>query len=523
MACISNSSFSVCINGEIKGFFKGGRGLRQGDPISPYLFTLVMEVFNLIMKKKIQETQWFKYHYKCKQMALTHICFADDLFVLCHGDDQSVLVVKQVLDEFGKVLGLLPNLNKGTIFFGSVPGDIQHKILQVLPFTVGYHPMKYLGVPLLSKRLSKNDCRGLIDKVKDKVGNWKNKKLSYAGRLQLVASVLAPMQVYWMSAYILPCGVIEEIERLLKGFLWCQSDSAKGKAKVAWYDVCFPKDQGGLGLKNLREWNESLVVKNLWRIITQKDSLWGKWVNIVKLKGKSIWDIQCREGDSWGWKFLMNLRDKVKPHVCLINVNGREDYVWVNNAGKKVNSPQIKSDSINHLFFLCEYSGAVWKIFRDKLLFRGLPNQFSGILQCLAKYPYSNNIWNIMNRIVFAACVYFVWQERNYRIFKYRRRSIDNLVQVIQDYIRLKLVSLKIVFSGSFIWACCFLLGLGYIRPFQMLNLGPVCNCGDAFGDIAANSRRNSFWRLIFPSKLVPASSCFPQLYIAAIDAPQKA
>ncbi|XP_071719143.1 uncharacterized protein [Rutidosis leptorrhynchoides] len=101
MTCITSSSFSICVNGEVEGFFKGGRGLRQGDPISPYLFTLVMEVFSLLMKKFTQSSSRFKYHFKCKGMKLTHIYFADDLLVLCNGDVASVKVVKKVLDVFG--------------------------------------------------------------------------------------------------------------------------------------------------------------------------------------------------------------------------------------------------------------------------------------------------------------------------------------------------------------------------------------------------------------------------------------
>nr|GEY86741.1 RNA-directed DNA polymerase, eukaryota, reverse transcriptase zinc-binding domain protein [Tanacetum cinerariifolium] len=111
--------FSAC-------FFKnawdiiGGRGLRQGDPMSPYLFTLVMEIFNLIMINKIEEAQSFKYHFGWKEIKLTHLCFADDLLVVCNGDKDSLEVVKSDLKEFGIMSGLFSNLGKSTIFFGSI-------------------------------------------------------------------------------------------------------------------------------------------------------------------------------------------------------------------------------------------------------------------------------------------------------------------------------------------------------------------------------------------------------------------
>nr|GEX24578.1 RNA-directed DNA polymerase, eukaryota, reverse transcriptase zinc-binding domain protein [Tanacetum cinerariifolium] len=162
---------SICVHGEISGFYKGDRVLRQGDPISLYLFTLIMEVFNMIMTKNISESSLLKYHYGCKELKLTHMCFADDLMVLCNGDKESLKVVKKSLEEFSNVFGLFPNLNKSIIFFGSISEGSNLELLQVLPFKCGHLPMKYLRVPLVSKRLGVNDCRSLIDNV-EKRNNW---------------------------------------------------------------------------------------------------------------------------------------------------------------------------------------------------------------------------------------------------------------------------------------------------------------------------------------------------------------
>lgn len=97
------------------GFFKGARGLRQGDPISPYIFTLVMEVFSLMMRRQTEGNEQFKYHFGCKNMMLTHLCFADDLLVVSHGDVSSVRIIKSVLDEFRSATGLHPNNNKSRV------------------------------------------------------------------------------------------------------------------------------------------------------------------------------------------------------------------------------------------------------------------------------------------------------------------------------------------------------------------------------------------------------------------------
>ncbi|XP_024963995.1 uncharacterized protein LOC112504288, partial [Cynara cardunculus var. scolymus] len=87
---VSTTSFSLAINGNSYGFFQGGRSLRQGDPLSPYLFTIVMEGFSMILRQCIQEASNFGYHRGCEDLNITHLCFADDLFVFTKGDVQSV-------------------------------------------------------------------------------------------------------------------------------------------------------------------------------------------------------------------------------------------------------------------------------------------------------------------------------------------------------------------------------------------------------------------------------------------------
>ncbi|GJZ74268.1 RNA-directed DNA polymerase, eukaryota, reverse transcriptase zinc-binding domain protein [Tanacetum coccineum] len=291
MSYITTTKFSICVNGEIKGYFNGGRGLRQRDPISPYLFTLVMEDFNMIMIKNVEGTSKFKCHYGCKDLKLTHMCFAYNLLVLCHGDAKLIKMVKKSMDEFSSVLGLLPNLNKSTIFFGNVKEEEKTNFVQVLPFKCGVLPMKYLGVPLLAKRLGVSDCKCLIENVENRINYWKNRHLSYAGRIQLIAFILSAMQQYWASVYMLPDTAIKELDHLFKRFLWSAGKSTKGKTIVVWNLVCRPKEQ-------------------------------------VKLKGRSIWEIDYAGSDSCGWKKMLDLRDKVRHHPMFQVGNGKSISAW---------------------------------------------------------------------------------------------------------------------------------------------------------------------------------------------------
>ncbi|GKA86411.1 RNA-directed DNA polymerase, eukaryota, reverse transcriptase zinc-binding domain protein [Tanacetum coccineum] len=264
-----------------------------------------MEVLNLLIQKNIEENSGFKYHFGCKKLKITHLWFADDLLVFCHGDLESVRIIKKSLDEFSGFSGLLPNMQKSTIFFGGLSCAEQQCILNIIPFSVGKLPVRYLGVPLLTKNLSISDCKPLISKVKAKN--------------------------YWASVFLLPKQVIYEINKILKGFLWCQGELTKGKAKISWDNICKPKDQGGLGLKNLGAWNEVLMIKHLWNVAVKKETLWVKWIYMERLKDKNIWEAECDSNCTMGWKNILSLREKIRKHVRWKIGNGKIVNVWYDN------------------------------------------------------------------------------------------------------------------------------------------------------------------------------------------------
>nr|GEV13595.1 RNA-directed DNA polymerase, eukaryota, reverse transcriptase zinc-binding domain protein [Tanacetum cinerariifolium] len=120
----------------------------------------------------------------------------DDLLVMCHGDTTSVKVIKKALDAFSTCSGLLPNNSKRILFFGSMKEEDKNDVRFVLPFVTGKLHVRYLGVPLIVKRLGVKECGCLLDKIKSMIQNWNNKYLSYAGRLQLIATVLESIHVY---------------------------------------------------------------------------------------------------------------------------------------------------------------------------------------------------------------------------------------------------------------------------------------------------------------------------------------
>ncbi|KAL0294053.1 UNVERIFIED_CONTAM: hypothetical protein Scaly_3129800 [Sesamum calycinum] len=283
----SRSSFSVSLNGSIHGFFKGGRGLRQGDPMSPYLFVLVMEIWTLLLRFRIKEAADFQYHWKWLKV----------------------------------------NPAKSQIIFSRAVQQERQQILDYLGFQEGSLPVKYLGIPLTSSRLTIADCRPLIDKVDARLAGWNNQTLSYAGRLQLIKSVLTTLHTYWASAFILPKGVLKTLEKKMRQFLW-HGSAGRRNAKVAWAWISKPKEEGGLGIRSLTTTNQALMLKQLWRIL-QNDgtSIWVDWIQRYRLRNSTIWTFNGALG-SWGWKKMLKLRHLFQRGVIYKIGDGSSFSLW---------------------------------------------------------------------------------------------------------------------------------------------------------------------------------------------------
>lgn len=117
--CITTPIFFVKINGVSEGYFAAKRGVRQGDPLPPYLFVLNMEVLFQMLNK----ARHFAYHPHCLKVKLTYLCFADDLIIFTEPMSSSLLGVKSILDKFYSLFGLEVSYPKSECFSSGIPGE----------------------------------------------------------------------------------------------------------------------------------------------------------------------------------------------------------------------------------------------------------------------------------------------------------------------------------------------------------------------------------------------------------------
>lgn len=142
--------------------------------------------------------------------------------------------------------------------FGGCSLKLQQRCLAISGFQEGTLPFKYLGVPIVSSRLTKMECRSLLDKMNTQIQVWSSRNISYAGRVILINSVIFGMLNYWASIFILPQEVLDSIIQLCNNFLWSGAAEFKRTPHISWDTSCLPKSQVGLGIENIS--NSSFTV-----------------------------------------------------------------------------------------------------------------------------------------------------------------------------------------------------------------------------------------------------------------------
>ncbi|KAL0408167.1 UNVERIFIED_CONTAM: hypothetical protein Sradi_1751100 [Sesamum radiatum] len=158
--CVTILVFSVCINGMVHGFFSGARGFRQGDPMSRYLFVLVMEVLRKILQQLIEQDMDFLFHWWCGEKRLFQLCFADDL-IFCKAMWHPLVSFKRGLDLFASLSGLHANSSKSQLIISRSAHGMRDSLISVQD---GQLPL-LSWTALLASRLSMPDCKSLLLKI----------------------------------------------------------------------------------------------------------------------------------------------------------------------------------------------------------------------------------------------------------------------------------------------------------------------------------------------------------------------
>ncbi|XP_074278128.1 uncharacterized protein LOC141601728 [Silene latifolia] len=415
LACVTSSHFSISVNGYTEGFFRGRRGLRQGDPLSPYLFTLCMEVLSRLLRQ-LPSHPGFSYHPNCVKVKLTHLIFADDLLVFTRGDLPSIQAVDKCLSLFAGFSGLRVNPMKSNLYFGGVNPQLKQLILQ----TTGY--------------------------VEGELPN------------------------FWGASILLPKGIANKIHKICKDFLWGTDDGARRWVFKSWASLCRPRREGGVDIKEILSWNKAQMMGWLYKLETNAPNIWVQWVNAYILKGVNLWDCHLTAAHSWFWSNVLACRDclvmltggvqqarsmlgspgyksliydSLRPkspgismHKTLNDTSNFPKHSFIGLLAMQNKLPTIdnlcsrgmvivircvlcesQSESANHLFFQCPFSATIWRHVSSSL---HITDQLClrQILRWYKLHNRGNSFVKKQRRCLLLCIIYLIWNERKRRIFK---------------------------------------------------------------------------------------------------------
>jgi len=179
--------------------FKPSHGLRQGDPLSPYLFILCMEKLSAAINSEVIQGRWEPIQITPTRPHLSHLLFADDVLLFAKANSSQFHVIHDLFDRFSRASGLKINISKSRAYYSS---GTPHGKITTLTAISGIQSTtslgKYLGFPMLHGRPKKSEFNFIIEKMQTRLASWKNRLLNKTGRLTLATSVLSSIPTYYM-------------------------------------------------------------------------------------------------------------------------------------------------------------------------------------------------------------------------------------------------------------------------------------------------------------------------------------
>ncbi|GAU35959.1 hypothetical protein TSUD_207630 [Trifolium subterraneum] len=296
--CVCTATASILVNGSPTDEFPLERGLRQGDPLSPFLFLLAAEGRNVLMEAAVAYNLFTGYSIgERDSVTVSHLQFADDTLLL---RVKSWANVRAVLVLFETMSGLKVNFHKSMLVGVNIPDSWLGEAASTLYCKVGKIPFFYLGLPIEgdSRRLS--FWEPVLDRLKNKLFGWKNHFFSFGGCLVLLKSCLV------FSSCLCP-------------FLL--------QSSLSWKTICLQTECGGLGVRQVREFNLALLGKWCWRMLVDKEGLWFRVLAARYGVERGRLRVGGRRGSLW-WREISCIREggnKLRTVAEMFSLGWRAD------------------------------------------------------------------------------------------------------------------------------------------------------------------------------------------------------
>lgn len=215
--CVGTAKASVLVNGSPTDEFPLERGLRQGDPLSPFLFLIAAEGLNVLMNSFVRAQMFTGYSIGANnEVRMTHLQFAEDTLIIGEKSWLNVRTMRSVLLLFEELSGLKVNFHKSMLTGVNIPVSWLSEAAMMLRCRRGNIPFVYLGLPIGGDSRKISFWKPVVDRIVSRLSSWNHKFLSFGGRLVLLKAVLSSLPVYFLSFFKASAGIISSIDSIFK-------------------------------------------------------------------------------------------------------------------------------------------------------------------------------------------------------------------------------------------------------------------------------------------------------------------
>jgi len=327
MTCVRTVSYTVLINGLPHGHIAPSRGIRQGDPLSPFLFILCAEALSRMLDQAAGMGKISGVPIRRGGIRINHLLFADDSILFGKANLDEWRHMKNILEVYERASGQKVNLEKTSIYFSNNTKEEERtSILQETGLIPTQCYESYLGLPTFVGRSRIATFNYIKSRIWNRMNGWKEKFLSHAGKEVLIKAVLQAIPTYTMSVFRLPISLCRDINRLLSKFWWGHMEKVDRMVWMAWKGLGRSKSSGGLGFRDLESFNLALLAKQGWRIIQNPSSLAARVLKEKYFPGGSLFEAPLGYRPSYLWR-----------SICLAKPLLQEGVIWKVGDGTKIN------------------------------------------------------------------------------------------------------------------------------------------------------------------------------------------
>ena len=262
--------------------------------------------------------------------AISHLLFADDSLFFCKADVQQGAELIRIINLYGRASGQLLNLSKSSILFGNRVGqEVKIAMKQILGINKEGRMGMYLGLPEKICGSKRQVFAFIRHRLSDRINSWSAKLLSKGGKEVLLKSVAQALPTYVMSCFLLPKDIINKLQGAIAKFWWSTKGNNRGLHWIAWEKICVPLEKGGLGFKDLLNFNLALLAKQLWRLLHHPNFLLA-----CVLKGRyylhiSPMEVKTSNSPSYGWRSILAAQNLLSEGLRITIGSGYNTRVWI--------------------------------------------------------------------------------------------------------------------------------------------------------------------------------------------------